>query len=181
MNGGKMDLSQTSSQTPSQIQAQHQTLAQTQNQIQNQSHNLPIFSFLIRRGHRFLHHNFVCALLNDLFGVQSRGTEHQTVSAALHTSHTPYIFPFLFFYVFAFYNFFILPFYLILFVHTIVRAGGCQCAGPFSQHILGLSAESNKRIELALLDKHEVLAIPFLLSSLFFYPFSHFLSAFYLQ
>ena len=38
-------------------------------------HNLPIFSFLIRRGHRFLHHNFVCALLNDLFGVQSRGEE----------------------------------------------------------------------------------------------------------
>ena len=35
--------------------------------------NLPIFSFLIRRGHRFLHYNFVCALLNDLFGVQSRG------------------------------------------------------------------------------------------------------------
>ena len=38
-----------------------------------ETHNLPIFSFLIRRGHRFLHHNFVCALLNDLFGVQSRG------------------------------------------------------------------------------------------------------------
>ena len=36
-------------------------------------HHLPIFSFLIRKGHRFLHHNFVCALLNDLFGVQSRG------------------------------------------------------------------------------------------------------------
>jgi selenocysteine lyase/cysteine desulfurase len=50
--------------------------------------HLPIFSFLIRRGSRFLHHNFVCALLNDLFGVQSRG--------------------------------------------------GCQCAGPFSQHILGI-------------------------------------------
>ena len=38
-----------------------------------ETHNLPIFSFLIRRGHRFLHHNFVCALLNYLFGVQSRG------------------------------------------------------------------------------------------------------------
>jgi len=35
--------------------------------------HLPIFSFLIRHGSRFLHHNFVCALLNDLFGVQSRG------------------------------------------------------------------------------------------------------------
>ncbi|CAM9981288.1 unnamed protein product, partial [Phaeothamnion confervicola] len=44
---------------------------------------LPIFSFLIRGGgggvgegeggNRFLHYNFVCALLNDLFGVQARG------------------------------------------------------------------------------------------------------------
>ncbi|CAM9219994.1 unnamed protein product, partial [Hapterophycus canaliculatus] len=33
---------------------------------------LPIFSFLIRHGQRYLHHNFVCALLNDLFGVQAR-------------------------------------------------------------------------------------------------------------
>jgi hypothetical protein len=69
--------------------------------------HLPIFSFLIRHGTRFLHHNFVCALLNDLFGVQSRG--------------------------------------------------GCQCAGPFSQLLLGLTAASNRRIESALLDKHEVL------------------------
>lgn len=35
--------------------------------------SLPIFSFLIRAGARFFHHNFVCALLNDLFGIQSRG------------------------------------------------------------------------------------------------------------
>ncbi|KAG7395908.1 hypothetical protein PHYBOEH_003033 [Phytophthora boehmeriae] len=34
---------------------------------------LPIFSFLVRFGSRFLHHNFVCALLNDLFGIQARG------------------------------------------------------------------------------------------------------------
>ncbi|CAN0179587.1 unnamed protein product, partial [Discosporangium mesarthrocarpum] len=34
---------------------------------------LPIFSFLIRHKQRYLHYNFVCALLNDLFGVQSRG------------------------------------------------------------------------------------------------------------
>ncbi|KAJ1549065.1 hypothetical protein HK405_010371 [Cladochytrium tenue] len=34
---------------------------------------LPVFSFLIRFGSRFLHHNFVCALLNDLFGIQARG------------------------------------------------------------------------------------------------------------
>ena len=73
----------------------------------NNNHHLPIFSFLLRRGARFLHHNFVCALLNDLFGIQSRG--------------------------------------------------GCQCAGPFSQQILGLSSSRNKRLESALLDKHEVL------------------------
>ncbi|OWZ08126.1 Cysteine desulfurase [Phytophthora megakarya] len=34
---------------------------------------LPIFSMMIRFGDRFLHHNFVCALLNDMFGVQARG------------------------------------------------------------------------------------------------------------
>lgn len=41
------------------------------------SHNvkrLSIFSFMVRhpRG-TFLHHNFVCAVLNDVFGVQARG------------------------------------------------------------------------------------------------------------
>jgi len=30
-------------------------------------------SFVVRRGPRYLHHNFVVALLNDLFGIQSRG------------------------------------------------------------------------------------------------------------
>jgi len=35
--------------------------------------NLPIFSFLVKCGKRFLHYNYVCALLNDLFGIQSRG------------------------------------------------------------------------------------------------------------
>ncbi|TDC47832.1 aminotransferase class V-fold PLP-dependent enzyme [Jiangella ureilytica] len=34
---------------------------------------LPIVSFRIRHGERFLHHNFVVALLNDLFGIQARG------------------------------------------------------------------------------------------------------------
>ncbi|CEG36424.1 hypothetical protein F444_17437 [Plasmopara halstedii] len=34
---------------------------------------LPIFSIMIRFDDRFLHHNFVCALLNDLFGVQAHG------------------------------------------------------------------------------------------------------------
>jgi hypothetical protein len=34
---------------------------------------LSIVSFIVRHGSRYLHHNFVVALLNDLFGVQSRG------------------------------------------------------------------------------------------------------------
>ena len=34
---------------------------------------LPIFSFLIRCGERYLHYNFVVALLNDMFGIQARG------------------------------------------------------------------------------------------------------------
>lgn len=51
--------------------------------------NLPIFSFLIRFGSRFLHFNYVCAVLNDVFGIQSRG--------------------------------------------------GCQCSGPYSQRLLGLT------------------------------------------
>jgi len=38
-----------------------------------QQPHLPIFSFLIKCGSRFLHYNYVCAILNDLFGIQSRG------------------------------------------------------------------------------------------------------------
>ena len=36
---------------------------------------LPIFSIVVTHPetNRFLHHNFVSALLNDLFGVQARG------------------------------------------------------------------------------------------------------------
>jgi selenocysteine lyase/cysteine desulfurase len=34
---------------------------------------LPVVSFLIRHGNGYLHHDFVVALLNDLFGVQARG------------------------------------------------------------------------------------------------------------
>ncbi|KAL7543903.1 hypothetical protein ACHAXR_013290 [Thalassiosira sp. AJA248-18] len=73
--------------------------------------HLPIFSFLIRCGKRFLHYNYVCAILNDMFGIQSRG--------------------------------------------------GCQCAGPYSQRLLGLTTinnnamevpnEANRQIERALL------------------------------
>ena len=70
------------------------------------SKHLPIFSFLICFGSKFLHYNFVCALLNDLFGIQSRG--------------------------------------------------GCSCAGPLSQSILGINASVNQDIEMLLLDKNEV-------------------------
>jgi selenocysteine lyase/cysteine desulfurase len=34
---------------------------------------LPIFSFRLWHGHRLLHHNFVVAVLSDLFGIQARG------------------------------------------------------------------------------------------------------------
>ena len=34
---------------------------------------LSIVSFMVLHGQRFLHHNFVVALLNDLFGIQARG------------------------------------------------------------------------------------------------------------
>jgi len=34
---------------------------------------LSIVSFVVRFGEQYLHHNFVVALLNDLFGIQSRG------------------------------------------------------------------------------------------------------------
>lgn len=81
------------------------------------SNHLPIFSFLIKCGSRFLHYNYVCALLNDLFGIQTRG--------------------------------------------------GCQCAGPYSQRLLGLTEhlvassceeipnEFNQKIEYALLSHKE--------------------------
>ncbi|GKY96059.1 hypothetical protein MPSEU_000566100 [Mayamaea pseudoterrestris] len=58
---------------------------------------LPIFSFLIRFGDRFLHYNYVCAVLNDVFGIQSRG--------------------------------------------------GCQCAGPYSQRLLGLTENADDGME----------------------------------
>lgn len=34
--------------------------------------------------------------------------------------------------------------------------GGCMCAGPFAQLLLGISPEANQMFEAALLDKHEV-------------------------
>jgi selenocysteine lyase/cysteine desulfurase len=38
-----------------------------------QAERLSIVSFVVRNGPKYLHHNFVVALLNDLFGIQSRG------------------------------------------------------------------------------------------------------------
>ncbi|XP_063236330.1 uncharacterized protein LOC134538770 isoform X2 [Bacillus rossius redtenbacheri] len=64
---------------------------------------LPIFSFMVRhpRG-AFLHHNFVCAVLNDVFGIQARG--------------------------------------------------GCACAGPYAQDLLGISEQLATEYERILLE-----------------------------
>jgi selenocysteine lyase/cysteine desulfurase len=61
------------------------------------SHDLPrlsIVSFVVRHGGRYLHHNFVVAVLNDLFGIQSRGGcscagpyGHRLLGIDLDTSH----------------------------------------------------------------------------------------------
>ena len=63
-----------------------------------------IFSFLIKHPQSglFLHYNFVVALLNDLFGIQTRG--------------------------------------------------GCACAGPFMQQLLGLSRDLVRRYEAVLVE-----------------------------
>jgi selenocysteine lyase/cysteine desulfurase len=45
--------------------------------------HLPVLSFVVKSPTLggFLHHNFVCALLNDLFGIQARGGNYSlTVS-----------------------------------------------------------------------------------------------------
>jgi hypothetical protein len=64
---------------------------------------LPIFSFLVKHepSNLFLHPNFVSALLNDLFGIQTRS--------------------------------------------------GCACAGPYVQHLLGISYELAKIYEECLI------------------------------
>ena len=61
------------------------------------SHTLPrlsIVSFVIRHAGRYLHHNLVVALLNDLFGIQARGGcscagpyGHRLLGIDLETSH----------------------------------------------------------------------------------------------
>ncbi|XP_006814971.1 uncharacterized protein LOC100377968 [Saccoglossus kowalevskii] len=65
---------------------------------------LPVFSFLIRHPTtgQYLHHNFICAILNDVFGVQARG--------------------------------------------------GCACAGPYAQDLLGIDEDLSLKIEALLLE-----------------------------
>ena len=55
---------------------------------------LSIVSFVVRHGTRYLHHNYVVALLNDLFGIQSRGGcscagpyGHRLLGIDIETSH----------------------------------------------------------------------------------------------
>ena len=46
------------------------------NGFQDPHRHLPVLSFMIKslpNSDLFLHHNFVCAILNDLFGIQARG------------------------------------------------------------------------------------------------------------
>ena len=70
------------------------------------SPKIPLFSFLIKHNNLYLHHNFVVTLLNDLFGIQTRG--------------------------------------------------GCLCAGPYVQRLLGLNSELNSAY-LALLSEDPAL------------------------
>ena len=60
----------------------------------HESRRLSIVSFVIRHERGYLHHNFVVALLNDLFGVQARGGcscagpyGHRLLGIDLDTSH----------------------------------------------------------------------------------------------
>ena len=64
---------------------------------------IPIFSFLIKHenSNLFLHHNFICAVLNDIYGIQVRG--------------------------------------------------GCVCAGPYAQELLGIDFNLSKKFESLLL------------------------------
>jgi len=55
---------------------------------------LSIVSFVVRHGTQYLHHNYVVALLNDLFGIQSRGGcscagpyGHRLLGIDIETSH----------------------------------------------------------------------------------------------
>jgi len=69
---------------------------------------LPIFSFVVlhQESGRLLHHNFVCALLNDVFGIQARG--------------------------------------------------GCACAGPYAEDLLGMDEETALKLESLILEDHRL-------------------------
>ena len=60
----------------------------------HRARRLSIVSFTVRHGGRYLHHNLVVAMLNDLFGIQSRGGcscagpyGHRLLGIDLETSH----------------------------------------------------------------------------------------------
>jgi selenocysteine lyase/cysteine desulfurase len=60
----------------------------------HEAERLSIVSFVVKHGERFLHHNYVVAILNDLFGIQSRGGcscagpyGHRLLGIDLDTSH----------------------------------------------------------------------------------------------
>jgi selenocysteine lyase/cysteine desulfurase len=60
----------------------------------HQAERLSIVSFVVRHDGRYLHHNFIVALLNDLFGIQSRGGcscagpyGHRLLGIDIETSH----------------------------------------------------------------------------------------------
>jgi selenocysteine lyase/cysteine desulfurase len=60
----------------------------------HEAERLSIVSFVVRNRGRYLHHNFVVAVLNDLFGIQSRGGcscagpyGHRLLGIDLETSH----------------------------------------------------------------------------------------------
>jgi selenocysteine lyase/cysteine desulfurase len=59
-----------------------------------EAERLSIVSFIVKHGERYLHHNFIVALLNDLFGIQSRGGcscagpyGHRLLGIDIETSH----------------------------------------------------------------------------------------------
>ena len=59
-----------------------------------EAERLSIVSFVVRYGQQYLHHNYVVALLNDLFGIQARGGcscagpyGHRLLGIDLATSH----------------------------------------------------------------------------------------------
>lgn len=63
---------------------------------------LPVFSMVFKVGNKLLHHNYAASLLDDVFGVQSRG--------------------------------------------------GCACAGPYAEELLGIDEELAREFESVLVE-----------------------------